>query len=99
MSLFDQNINHYIDPANDSPAYNKDLYSLPVVGHSCYILISDNKTFIIKHVVDNPPATETELAATEDSLISLLVALGSVEIKDMWGCFRWLWMLRAVVGI
>ena len=83
LSLLDENTIHYIDPANDSPAYNKKLYSMPVIGRSCYMMLTDDETFIIRHIVDTPPTTEDEIAAGLNNSISLLVGLGSAGVEGV----------------
>ena len=83
LSLFDENITHYIDPNETDPPYNKKLYSSPLIGRSCHILISDNETFILRHMTDTPPTTREEIAVAQDKIIFLLADLGSAGIENL----------------
>ena len=81
LSLFDKTSRHYLDPNNPDPPYNKKLYSMPLISRSCHVLISDNQTFILRHLTANPPTNREEINAASNELLHLLsmLAAGGVE--------------------
>lgn len=83
LSLLEENSVHYVDPDNNDPPYNKKLYSEPLVDRSCHVMLSDNETFILRHIPDTPPTAEDEIVASQAELIPLLVVLGVAGIENL----------------
>ncbi len=74
LSIFDGNSSYY--GGTDSPAYNKDHYSSPILTTSCYVLIIGRDSFIVKYVSPTPPRDE---AAVEASLDASSVVYGTLD--------------------
>ena len=73
LSIFDGNSSHYGE--TDSSAYNKDHYSLPILTTSCYILVTDSTSFIVKYVSPTPPQDEAAVEASLNPALNVYLAV------------------------